>query len=51
MLYEPFYQLARLGLLGAKMGREREFGVTEFRIVVVCPTANADTGRGLRRPT
>jgi hypothetical protein len=42
LLYEPFYQLMRLGLLGAKMVRERELGITEARIVVVCPAANGE---------
>lgn len=40
MLYDPFYQLMRLGLLGAKMVRERELGVSEMRVVVACPAAN-----------
>lgn len=40
MLYEPFYQLMRLGLLGAKMVRERELDVSESRVVVACPAAN-----------
>lgn len=42
MLYEPFYQLMRLGLLGAKMVREAEFGVSEARVVVACPAANVE---------
>jgi len=42
MLYEPFYQLMRLGLLGAKMVREKEFGVSEARVVVVCPEENKE---------
>lgn len=53
LLYEPFYQLMRLSLLGAKMTRDREFGVSEARVVVACPTANVEyrtriTSPGLR---
>ena len=40
LLYEPFYQIARLGLLGDRMVEEREFGVEEARVVVVCPDDN-----------
>jgi hypothetical protein len=40
MLYDPFYQLMRLGLLGAKLVRDRELDVSEARIVVACPAAN-----------
>ena len=39
-LHEPVYQLMRFLLLGYRMKRERELGVTDFRVVVVCPTAN-----------
>jgi len=42
LLYEPFYQLMRLGLLGAKMVRDRELAVSEARVVVVCPEANRE---------
>jgi hypothetical protein len=40
LFYEPFYQIMRLGLLGDKMVREREFGVTEAKVVVICPEEN-----------
>lgn len=45
LLYEPFYQLMRMTLLGDRMLAE---GVTErapiddFRVVVVCPAGNVD---------
>ena len=48
LLYEPFYQLMRMLLLGDRMLTE---GVTEalriddVRVVVVCPTANDDYRR------
>lgn len=53
LLYEPFYQLMRLGLLGAKMISDGEFDVSEARVVVACPTANSEyrariTSPGLR---
>jgi hypothetical protein len=38
--YEPFYQIMRLLLLGQKMVDEREQGVTEATVVVVCPQEN-----------
>jgi hypothetical protein len=41
MLFEPFYQIMRLGLLADKMVRDgKEFGVTEAKVVVVCPADN-----------
>lgn len=40
MFYEPFYQIMRLGLLADKMVRDREFGVDEAKVVVVCPDDN-----------
>jgi hypothetical protein len=54
LLYEPFYQLMRLGLLADKMVREREFGSTDARVVVVCPRENVEyrdriTSPGLRK--
>jgi hypothetical protein len=39
-LYEPFYQIMRLLLLGQKMVDEREFGITEAVVAVVCPQEN-----------
>ena len=40
LFYEPFYQIMRLGLLADKMVRDKEFGVTEAKVVVVCPEGN-----------
>lgn len=40
LLWEPFYQLMRLFLLGDKMVREGEFGINDFKVVVVCPSDN-----------
>lgn len=42
LLYDPVYQLMRFGLLGQKMIEGSEFGVTEARVVVVCPSENTD---------
>jgi hypothetical protein len=39
-LYEPFYQIMRLLLLGQKMADEKELGVTEAVVAVVCPEEN-----------
>lgn len=41
-MYEPFYQLMRTVMLGEKMVRDKEFGVTEAKVVVVCPNENID---------
>ena len=35
--YEPFYQIMRLGLLADKMAQDEEFGISEAKVVVVCP--------------
>jgi hypothetical protein len=40
LFYEPFYQLMRLGLLADKMVHDKEFGITEAKVVVVCPEGN-----------
>ncbi|MEY4545411.1 MAG: hypothetical protein RL685_1606 [Pseudomonadota bacterium] len=43
LLYDPFYQLTRMLLLGDRMlseGLTEALRVDDFRIVVVCPTAN-----------
>ena len=40
--YEPFSQIMRLGLLADKMVRDREFGVSDAKVVVVCPEENLD---------
>jgi hypothetical protein len=51
LLYEPFYQLMRLGLLAAKMVREKELGISEARVVVVCPTANGEYRSRITSPS
>lgn len=50
LFYEPFYQIMRLGLLADKMVREREFGVTEAKVVVVCPEGNDDYRKTITSP-
>jgi hypothetical protein len=40
LLVDPAYQLVRSLLLGARMVKRRQLGVTEARTVVVCPEAN-----------
>ena len=40
LFYEPFYQLMRLGLLADKMVHDKEFGIAEAKVVVVCPEDN-----------
>jgi hypothetical protein len=40
LFYEPFYQIMRLCLLADKMLRDKEFSVTEAKVVVVCPEDN-----------
>jgi len=60
LLYEPFYQLMRMLLLGDRMlveGVTEALRVDDMRVVVVCPTANDDYRRvvpttplGLRLP-
>lgn len=52
-LYDPFYQIMRLLLLGRRMAEENELGVTEAVVVVVCPDGNVEyrdrvTSRGLK---
>ncbi len=54
LLYEPHYQLLRLRLLGDQMVRRGEFGVSEAKVVVVCPVENVAyrdsvTSPGLRK--
>lgn len=51
-LYEPFYQILRLHLLAAKIVREDELklGMTEARVVVVCPEANRDFRERMTSP-
>ena len=39
-LFEPFYQILRLRLLADRMVRNREFGVSEAKVVVVVPEEN-----------
>jgi len=50
LLYDPLYQIARLLLLGQRMVQERELGVTDFRVVVVCPEANDDYRNRITSP-
>lgn len=48
LLYEPFYQLMRMLLLGDRMlteGVTEALRVEDMRVVVVCPTANVDYRR------
>lgn len=48
LLYEPFYQLMRMLLLGDRMlteGVTEALRVEDVRVVVVCPTANDDYRR------
>ncbi len=40
VLYDPFYQLVRLGLLGDAMLEDRALDLAEVAVVVVCPTDN-----------
>ena len=40
VLYEPFYQIVRLGLLGDSMRADSELALADARVVVVCPTEN-----------
>ena len=40
LLYEPFYQLLRLRLLADRMVADKEFGVSEAKVVVVVPEEN-----------
>lgn len=47
LLFDPFYQLMRFHLLGDRMVREREFGSTEYRVVVVCPDENTAFRQGI----
>jgi hypothetical protein len=50
LFYEPFYQIMRLGLLADKMVREREFGVSAAKVVVVCPEGNDDYRKTITSP-
>lgn len=50
LFYEPFYQLMRLILLAAKMVRDEEFGISEARVVVVCPKENTDYRETITSP-
>ena len=40
LLYEPFYQIMRLRLLADRMVAEREFGISDAKVVVVAPNEN-----------
>lgn len=50
LLYDPFYQIMRLGLLGNQMAQKREFGITEFKVVVICPSGNEDYKNTITSP-
>lgn len=50
LFYDPFYQIMRLGLLGDKMVREEEFGISEAKVVVVCPEDNQDYRQTVTSP-
>ncbi len=47
LLFDPFYQLMRMLLLGARMVRERELGVSDYRVVAVCPEGNLAYRNGI----
>lgn len=40
LLYEPFYQIMRLRLLADRMVEQKEFGVSEAKLVIVVPEGN-----------
>ncbi len=50
LLYEPIYQIARLGLLADLMVEFGTFGVTEARVVVVCPEENTPYRQTITSP-
>lgn len=50
LFYEPFYQIMRLNLLADKMVRDQELGVTEAKVVVVCPADNDDYRNTITSP-
>jgi hypothetical protein len=50
LFYEPFYQIMRLSLLADKMLRDKEFGVTDAKVVVVCPEGNDDYRNTITSP-
>ena len=50
LFYEPFYQIMRLGLLADKMVQDKEFGITEAKVVVVCPEGNDDYRNTITSP-
>jgi len=50
LFYEPFYQLMRLRLLADKMVRNKEFGITSAKVVVVCPEENLDYRNTITSP-
>jgi len=42
LLYEPIYQIVRLRLLADRMVRCGEFGVSQAKVIVVCPQENRE---------
>ena len=51
LFYEPFYQIMRLGLLADKTAQDEEFGVSEAKVVVVCPEGNDAYRETITSPT
>jgi hypothetical protein len=54
VLYEPFYQIVRLGLLADAARADTAMGLSETRVIVVCPDGNTAyreriTSPGLQR--
>jgi hypothetical protein len=51
LLYEPCYQIMRLCLLSDKMVQDEEFGISEAKVVVVCPEDNDAYRETITSPT
>lgn len=50
VLYEPFYQIVRLGMLADVARADTDLGVSEVRVVVVCPEENVAYRTGITSP-
>lgn len=50
LLYEPFYQIVRLGLLADSARADAGMEIAETRVVVVCPEENAAYRNGITSP-
>ncbi|MFC1678657.1 hypothetical protein ACFL2T_00355 [Elusimicrobiota bacterium] len=48
--FEPFYQILRMILLAERMVRDREFGIVDAKVVVVCPMENLAYRRKITSP-